>query len=318
MTWYLFRRLVHSVVVLWVVLSFVFVAGRMIGDPALMLLGPGATAADIHDMRTAMGLSDPLVVQYARFLSNAVQGDFGITFRYGFSYLQSTTDAQGQATLPLVLERLPATFLLAGAAILIAIAVAFPLGIAAAMRPRSALDRLANGLSLACVSTVQFWLGFMLILFFAVKLGWFPTSGYGGLQHVILPAVALAFRPIGRLTQIVRSAMLDELSKPYIDAARAKGLSETRIVIWHALKNASIPVVTILGDETTTVLMGAIVVELVFAWPGVGLLLVDSLGRRDLPLVEACMFVIALFVIVMNLLVDIAYTYLDPKVRFGS
>lgn len=317
MSGYLVRRLIHSVVVLWVVLSFVFVAGRMIGDPALMLLGPGATPEDIQSMREAMGLADPLVVQYVRFVANALQGDFGVTFRYGFSYVGSTTAAQGQATLPLVLERLPATFLLAAAAIVLAIVVAFPLGIVAAMRPRSLWDRMANALSLACVSMVQFWLGFMLILLFAVQLGWLPTSGYGGLHYVILPAIALAFRPIGRLTQIVRSAMLDELSKPYVDAARAKGLSETRIVLRHALKNASIPIVTILGDETTTVIMGAIVVELVFAWPGIGLLLVDSLGRRDLPLVEACMFVIALVVIAMNLIVDVAYTYLDPKVRFS-
>jgi peptide/nickel transport system permease protein len=314
---YLVRRLIHSVVVLWVVLSFVFVAGRMIGDPALMLLGPGATAADILSMREAMGLSDPLIVQYVRFLANAVQGDFGITFRYGFSYVTSTTAAQGQATLPLVLERLPATFLLAAVAITIAVLAAFPLGIVAAMRPRSLWDRLANTLSLACVSMVQFWLGFMLILLFAVQLGLLPTSGYGGLQHAILPAITLAFRPIGRLTQIVRSAMLDELARPYIDAARAKGLSETRIVLRHALKNASIPIVTILGDETTTVIMGAIVVELVFAWPGIGLLLVDALGRRDLPLVEACMFVIALVVITMNLIVDLAYTWLDPKLRLA-
>lgn len=267
MTGYLTRRLIHSILVLWVILSFVFVAGRMIGDPALMLLGPGATPADIQSMRDAMGLNDPLLVQYARFVTNAVQGDFGVTFRYGFSYVLSTSAAQGQATLPLVIERLPATFLLAAAAILIAVVIAFPLGIVAAMRPRSIFDKLANGLSLACVSMVQFWLGFMLILLFAVQLGLLPTSGYGGLHYVILPALTLAFRPIGRLTQIVRSAMLDELSKPYIAAARAKGLSEGRIVLGHALKNASIPVVTILGDEITTVLMGAIVVELVFAWP---------------------------------------------------
>jgi peptide/nickel transport system permease protein len=314
---YLVRRLIHSFVVLWVVLSFVFVAGRMIGDPALMLLGTGATAEDIQSVREAMGLADPLLVQYGRFIINALQGDFGVTFRYGFSYVGSTTAAQGQATLPLVLERLPATFMLAAAAIVLAVAIALPLGIVAAIRPRSAWDRLANALSLACVSMVQFWLGFILILLFAVKLGWLPTSGYGSPAHVVLPAIALAFRPIGRLTQIVRSAMLDELAKPYVDAARAKGLSETRIVLRHVLKNASIPVVTILGDETTTVIMGAIVVELVFAWPGIGLLLVDSLARRDLPLVEACIFVIAVVVIVMNLIVDLAYTYLDPKVRYS-
>jgi peptide/nickel transport system permease protein len=150
-----------------------------------------------------------------------------------------------------------------------------------------------------------------------VHLGWFPTSGYGGLSYLVLPAVTLAVRPIGRLTQLVRSAMMDELAKPYIDALRAKGFSETRIVYGHALKNAAIPIATMVGDELLQIIQGAIVVEVVFAWPGVGSLLVRALSSRDLPLVEATVFILALTAIAINLLVDLAYTRLDPRVRFG-
>jgi peptide/nickel transport system permease protein len=289
----------------------------MIGDPALLLLGPGATAADVEAMRDAMGLADPLPEQYGRFLSGAVRGDFGVTLRHGFSYSLSAAGVEGQATLPIVLARLPATFLLAGLAIGLAVAIAIPLGIVAALKPRSIFDRLVNVISLAGVSMVEFWLGFLLILFVSVQLGLLPTSGGPGLRFAILPALTLAFRPIGRLTQIVRSAMLDELAKPYVVAARAKGISEGRLVVRHALKNASVPVVTMIGDETTNLLTGMIPVELVFAWPGVGLLLIDALSRRDLPLVEAAVFLLAIMVVLVNLLLDVVYTYLDPKVRFG-
>jgi peptide/nickel transport system permease protein len=219
--------------------------------------------------------------------------------------------------LPLVLERLPATFLLAMTAMTFALVVAVFLGAAAAMRPRSLVDRAINVISLGGISVVDFWLGFMLILIFAVQFGWFPTSGFAGWQYLVLPAFTLAVRPIGRISQLVRSAMLDELARPYIGALRARGLSERRIVFGHALKNASIPISTIVGDELIQVLQGAIVVEVVFAWPGVGSLLVQALSRRDLPLVEATVFVIALTVLLVNLIVDLTYTKLDPKVRFS-
>ena len=303
--------------VLFVVLTFVFVAGRMIGDPALLLLGPGASAQDVADMREIMGLADPLHVQYVSFVGGAVTGDFGVSLRHGFSYALSATEVEGQPTLPIVLSRLPASLLLAGLAIGLAVLIAIPLGIIAAYKPRSIFDRLVNTISLAGVSMVEFWLGFLLILFVSVQLGLLPTSGGPGLQYAVLPALTLAFRPIGRLTQIMRSSMLDELSKPYVAAARAKGISEKRVVVVHALKNSSIPVVTMIGDESTNLLTGMIPVELVFAWPGLGLLLIDALSRRDLPLVEATIFLLAIMVVTVNLLLDVIYTYLDPKVRFG-
>jgi peptide/nickel transport system permease protein len=315
---YLVQRIGQSVLVLFLVLTFVFVAGRMIGDPAVLLLGPEASAADILRVRQQMGLEDPWLEQFTRFMLGAIQFDFGVTFRYGFAVPDvANPQASGTPVLPLVLERLPATYQLASAAIIIACAVSLVLGSIAAMRPRTYLDKTINVISLAGVSTVDFWLGFMLILLFGVHLGWFPTSGYGGLSYLVLPAVTLAVRPIGRLTQLVRSAMMDELAKPYIDALRAKGFSETRIVYGHALKNAAIPIATMVGDELLQIIQGAIVVEVVFAWPGVGSLLVRALSSRDLSLVEATVFILALTAIAINLLVDLAYTRLDPRVRFG-
>jgi peptide/nickel transport system permease protein len=318
MTRFLGRRVLQSIFVLFAVLTFVFVAGRMIGDPAILLLGPEASAADILRVRQQMGLEDPVWEQYFRFILGAVTGDFGVTFRYGFAVPDVAAAAPtGTRVLPLVVERLPATYILASTSMIFAFVVAILIGSIAAMHPRSSLDRIINVVSLAGVSTVDFWLGFMLILLFAVHLGWLPTSGFDGPRYLVLPALTLAVRPIGRITQLVRSAMLDELSKPYIDALRAKGFSELRIAFGHALKNASIPVVTMLGDELLQILQGAIVVEVVFAWPGVGSLLVTALSTRDLPLVEATVFVLALTAIVINLVVDLIYTRLDPRVRFA-
>jgi peptide/nickel transport system permease protein len=316
---YFARRVVQSIAVLFAVLTFVFIAGRQIGDPAVLLLGPEASAADIARVRQQMGLEDPLLQQFTRFIGGALRGDFGNTFRYGFAVPDVANPAAvGTPVLPLVLERLPATYQLAATAIGLAVVVALVLGCIAAMFPRSLADRAINVLSLAGISVVDFWLGFMLILLFSVHLGWLPTSGFGDLQQLVLPALTLSVRPIGRIAQLVRSAMLDELAKPYIDALRARGFSETRIVFGHALKNASIPVATMIGEELLQILQGAIVVEVVFAWPGVGSLLVTALSSRDLPLVEATVFVLAVTAITINLIVDLVYTRLDPRVRFGT
>jgi peptide/nickel transport system permease protein len=218
--------------------------------------------------------------------------------------------------MPMALERLPATFLLAGVAFMLAMPLGILIGSLAAWKPRSLIDRLANVTSLGSVSIVDFWLALMLILFVSVYLGLLPTSGYGEFRHVVLPAIVLAIRPLGRIAQITRSAMLDELNKPYVKMARAKGLSEQRTVFVHALKNAFIPIITLSGDELTSMLNGAVVLETVFAWPGVGLLLVQSIQQRDLPMIEALVFLIAVIVVLVNLLVDISYGYLNPQVRY--
>lgn len=314
---YLLRRFVHSLILLLVTVSFVFVAGRSIGDPALNILGVNATEQALETLRRNIGLNDPLLIQYLRFLGDVVRGDFGVSYRFGFSVMpaEALRDGLGKPVLPLVLQRLPATFFLAGVAMAMAFSLAILMGTAAAVWPRSAIDRLVSVLSLAGVSIVQFWLGLMLIVLFGVNLGWFPTTGYGGIEFVILPALTLAARPMGRIAQVVRSSMLDELAKPYVTAARAKGASEGRIVLVHSLKNAAIPIITITGDELSALLTGAILVETVFAWPGIGQLLIDSLNRGDLPMVQAGICVVATLVIAVNFFVDVAYTLLDPKIR---
>ena len=316
---FILRRLVHSIILLFALVSFVFVIGRIIGDPALIMLGTNATDAALQQVRENLGLTDPIWRQYLVFVGDLLQGNFGTSFRYGFSVLPTDLlRAEGTPVLPVVLERLPATFMLAGAALGMAFVLAIVMGCLAAMHPRSWIDHLVNVISLASVSLVQFWFGLILILLLSVHLGLFPTGGYGTWQHLILPALTLAARPLGRIAQVVRSAMLDELAKPYIVAARAKGVSESRVVFVHALKNASIPIVTITGDELSQLLTGAMLVETVFAWPGIGMLLIDSLARRDLPMVQAGIFVVAALVVLVNFLVDIAYTVINPRIALDS
>jgi peptide/nickel transport system permease protein len=316
---FILRRLFHSIILLFALVSFVFVVGRIIGDPALILLGTNATDAALQQVRENLGLTDPIWQQYLVFVGDLLRGDFGTSFRYGFSVLPTDLlRAEGTPVLPVVLERLPATFMLAGAALGMAFVLAIVMGCLAAMYPRSWVDHLVNVISLASVSLVQFWFGLILILLLSVHLGLFPTGGYGSWQHLILPALTLAARPLGRIAQVVRSAMLDELAKPYIVAARAKGVAETRVVFVHALKNASIPIVTITGDELSQLLTGAMLVETVFAWPGIGMLLIDSLARRDLPMVQAGIFIVATLVVLVNLLVDIAYTVINPRIALDS
>lgn len=315
---YALRRVINSLILLVLTISFVFFAGRLIGDPALNMLGPGATPDAIEKLRVAAGLNDPIWLQYLRYLGGLLTGDFGVSYRFGFSVLPSLTlEELGTPVLNIVLERLPATFLLAGASLAIAVPLGVFMGVTAAAHPRSLADRIVTVLSLAGISVVQFWLGLMLIVLFAVQLGWLPTSGYGDPAHVILPALTLAARPIGRIAQVTRSAMLDELAKPYIITARAKGVEEYRVIYLHALKNAAIPIVTMIGDETSALLTGAILVEKIFAWPGVGLLIIDSLTRSDLPLIQASIAVVAALVILVNLLVDFSYRIFKPEISSG-
>lgn len=315
---YALRRIINSLVLLLITISFVFFAGRLIGDPALNILGPGATPAALEKLRIVAGLNDPLWQQYLHYIGGLLTGDFGVSYRFGFSILPALDLADlGQPVIGIVLERLPATFLLAGAALAIAVPLGIFMGVTAAAHPRSVADRIVTVLSLAGVSVVQFWLGLMLIVLFAVQLGWLPTGGYGGIRHAILPALTLAARPIGRIAQVTRSAMLDELAKPYVITARAKGVENHRVIYHHALKNAAIPIVTMIGDETSALLTGAILVEKVFAWPGVGLLIIDSLSRSDLPLIQASIAVVAALVITVNLLVDFSYRYFNPEITLS-
>ncbi len=303
---YLIRRLIWSVAVVVGVSVVVFIVTHAIGDPVRLMLPLEATQEEYLAMRHAWGFDRPLHVQFADFALKALRGDFGES-------LWQRTPA-----LELVIDRMPASFLLSFVAIFIALVGSIPLGILAALRPRSLLDRLCVMGSLFGVCVPVFWLGMMVILLFAVDLGWFYTSGYGTWKHLVLPAVTLAALPIGRITQIVRSSMLDELHRQYMVTARAKGLTESYIIVRHALKNAAIPIVTLAAWELTRMLAGyTIVVEKVFAWPGFGLLAMQAIERHDLTLVQADVFVVSLIVVTLNILIDFIYAALDPRVRLG-
>jgi ABC-type dipeptide/oligopeptide/nickel transport system permease component len=304
MTSYLVRRGWQSGLVLLGVSFVVFLILHLTGDPALLLLPPDASAEDIAKFRKAMGFDDPWPVQYLRFLKGAVRGDFGESVRHG------------EPAMGLVLERLPATFELAGAGLVIALCLAIPAGIVSAVRRNTAVDYVSTVVALLGQAMPTFWLGIMLILVFSVRLSWLPSSGRGDIEHLILPAITLGLFTTARITRLTRSGMLEVLGQDYIRTARAKGVSEPPVVWKHALKNASIPIVTIVGIELGTLLGGSVITETIFAWPGVGRLSVQAIFNRDYPVVQAAVFLLASTFVIVNFLVDIVYTYLDPRIRF--
>jgi ABC-type dipeptide/oligopeptide/nickel transport system permease component len=304
MTSYLLRRGWQSLLVLFGVSVVVFLILHLTGDPALLLLPPDATAEDVAKFRHDMGFDDPVAVQYMRFLKGALQGDFGQSVRHG------------EPALGLVLERLPATFELAGAGLLLALCLAIPAGIISAVRRNTLVDYVSTVVALVGQAMPTFWLGIMLILVFSVRFNWLPSSGRGDLEHLILPAVTLGLFTTARITRLTRSGMLEVLGQDYIRTARAKGVSEPPIVWKHALKNASIPIVTIVGIELGTLLGGSVITETIFAWPGVGRLSVQAIFNRDYPVVQAAVFLLASTFVIVNFLVDVVYTYLDPRIRF--
>ena len=300
---YLARRALQSVLVLLGISFVVFFILHLTGDPALVLLPPDASAEDVRKFREAMGFNDPFLVQYGRFLRGALHGDFGQSVRHG------------EPAFGLVMERMPATFELSGAALLIAVSLAIPAGIVSAVRRNSALDYVSTVVALLGQSMPTFWLGIMLILLFSVQFHLLPSSGHGTVQHLILPAITLGLFTTARITRLTRSGMLEVLSQDYIRTARAKGV-EDRLVVWkHALKNAAIPVVTIVGIELGTLLGGSVITETIFAWPGVGRLSVQAINNRDYPVVQAAVFLLASTFVVVNLIVDLLYAYLDPRIR---
>jgi peptide/nickel transport system permease protein len=300
---FLFRRLLQSLVVLFGVSFVVFAILHLTGDPALVLLPPDASPEDVRRFREMMGFNDPFFVQYGRFLKGALQGDFGQSVRHG------------EPAFGLVLERMPATFELAGAALALALCLAIPAGIVSAMRRNTALDYLATVVALFGQSLPTFWLGIMLILLFSVQFHLLPSSGRGTLEHLILPAVTLGLFTTARITRLTRSGMLEVLNQDYIRTARAKGVSDPPVVWKHALKNAAIPIVTIVGIELGTLLGGSVITETIFAWPGVGRLSVQAIANRDYPVVQAAVFLLASTFVLVNLMVDVVYTYLDPRIR---
>ena len=300
---YVLSRLGQTALVVFLSLTAVFGLVRLSGDPVLLFMPTDIQAKDVDEFRQRLGFNDPLAVQYARFLSGAVRGDFGESLRY-------KRDALG-----LVLERLPATLLLAATAVALTLIVAIPLGVISAVRRDTVVDHVGTLATVLGQAIPGFWLGLMLIYLFAVQLRWLPTGGTGGLAHLVMPTTVLAAFFAARIARLTRSTVLEALGEDYVLTARAKGLAASRVIGKHALRNAAIPVVTLAGLEVGQLLGGAVITETIFAWPGLGRLTVQALLNRDFPVVLAAVFVTSLTYTLINLTVDLAYGWLDPRVR---
>jgi peptide/nickel transport system permease protein len=300
---YLFRRLLQTLLVICAVSVLAYSLMYLSGDPALVMAGADATAEQVQNIRHQMGFDRPWYVQYADYAGGVVHGDFGISMR------------QNQPTLRLIAQRLPATLQLAGAALLLSLAVGLPLGVLAATHRQRWLDRAAMLLAVVGQSVPPFWLGIVLTLVFGVQLGWLPVAGAGDLQHLVLPALSLAAFSIARNARMVRSSVLEIVGQDFVRTARAKGLAKRAVLLDHSLRNALIPVVTLIGIEMGTLLGGAVIVETVFAWPGVGRLMIQAIAGKDFPLVQTGVTVLATTFVLLNLGTDLLYTYLDPRIR---
>ena len=302
---FLARRLALTIPVLLGVATLVFSLIHLIpGDPAQAMLGETAAQQDVDALRARLGLDRPLIEQYGGFLLSAARGDLGTSLR------------TNQPVTAAILERLPATLELAAAAMLVALGFSLPLGIVAAVRRGTAVDHAATTVALLGISIPNFWLGPLLAIVFAVELGWLPVSGRGSLAHLVLPAISLGAALAAILARMTRASLLEELREPYVAAARARGASRARAVLRHALRNSLIPVVTLVGLQFGAVLTGAVITETIFAWPGIGRLLIQSIGFRDYPLVQGCILFIAVTYVGMNLLTDLLYGVLDPRIRY--
>jgi peptide/nickel transport system permease protein len=302
------RRAGHSVFVILALMALLFFAVNVLGDPVLLLIGEDTTEESAKALREKLELDRPMYVRFGDYFRDFLTGDFGTSIRLNIP-------ARG-----LVFERVPRTLALAGAAWGIGL-VGIPIGMLAARRPRGLIDRVVNVFSFAIISIPDFWLALMLILIVSLRMGLTPTSGYdglgpGGWEYLILPAIALCPRVLGRSAQITRATMIEEMGRGYVATARAKGLTENAVLISHVLKNASISIVTLMGDELAGFMNGATIVETIFRWPGLGKLLIDAINARDLPVITATVFVVALMIMVINLIVDLAYTWLDPRISY--
>jgi ABC-type dipeptide/oligopeptide/nickel transport system permease component len=303
---YLLRRIGQSALTLVGVSVLVFVILRVIpGDPAKMLLPEGAPQAAVEELDRQLGLHEPLTVQYGIFLRSVFRGDFGQSFQYR------------APALDVVLERLPATIDLTLAAMLLTVVFGVAIGIVAAVRHRTRYDYAGMVLAVLGQSLPNFWLGITLILLFGVTLRWLPTSGFESWRYLVLPSVTLAAYPTALVARLTRSSMLEILNRDYIRTVRAKGLAERVVVLRHALKNATIPVLTVIGLQIGTLLGGAVITESVFAWPGMGKLVVDAIFFRDFPVVQTILILSATVFVLINLVVDLLYTVIDPRIRYG-
>ena len=302
---YLVRRALGALWALIGVAIFVFLILHLTGDPATVMMPPEATKAEIDDFRHAQGFDRPLIVQFASFAVAAAHGDLGLSIRHQ------------QPAMGLAVQRLPATILLAGSAFAIVVLIGIPAGILSALRPRTWIDYGARVIALIGQSAPTYWIGLMLILLFAVRLGWTPASGIGDWRNLVLPAATLGFFSTAKIMRLTRGAMLEVLSADFMRTARAKGLPAARVSLGHGLRNALLPIVTQLGVELGTLLSGAIITETVFAWPGVGRLAVQAVFERDFPVVESVVLIAATIFVILNLAVDLLYAVLDPRIRYA-
>jgi peptide/nickel transport system permease protein len=301
---FILTRVGQAILTLLLLSVAVFLSVKLTGDPAVYMLGPEQGRIEYEMMRKQLGLDRPIVVQYADFLSDIVRGDFGKSH-----FLE-------RPAREVLLERLPATIQLAAAAFVLAVAVGVPLGILSAVKRDTVFDNFGKLFATMGIATPNFWIAIMLILLFGAILGWLPTYGRGGLDHFILPAFVLGWSAMAGMVRLGRSSMLDVLDSEYVKFARVKGLAE-RMVVWkHALKNAVIPLLTFGGLTLAGLLNGSVAIEVVFAWPGIGRLMLEGISRRDFPIIQATVLVAGLFYIVTALLVDILYAYVNPRIRY--
>jgi ABC-type dipeptide/oligopeptide/nickel transport system permease component len=303
---YFLVRLVQSVVLLFGVLLLVFAMVRVTGDPARLMMPREASPEQIEAFREAMGFNRPMIVQFLDFISGAVVGDFGKSLHFKIP------------ALSLVLERLPATVELASVGLLMAVVVAIPLGLIGGFNPGSFIDSLGRGLALLGQSIPNFWLALVMILFFAVKLGWFPSFGRDDWKSVIMPAFVLGLPTMGQLVRLTRSAVLEVRGEDFIRTAHSKGLEPKVIYTKHVLRNVAIPLVSVIGVQFGYMLGGSIYIETIFAWPGMGQLIEQAIGWRDFYLVQAIAFFTSMVVLAINLLTDVAYAVIDPRIRYGN
>ena len=299
---FLLLRTLRSVLTLLAVVAVTFVLGRATGDPVALMLPQGATVEDVLAMRARLGLDRPLHVQFGRYLGGIAQGDFGTSLVYG------------RPALDVIVERLPATLRLGLASFVLSIVVGVPLGIVAATMRGRWFDRVARDVSLALQSLPSFFVGILAILLFGVVLRWLPTFGDATLAHYVLPVATMTLLPVALILRLVRASLLDVLNEDYVRTARAKGVHGASVVLRHALRNALIPVVTVLGLQLAGLMGGAVVIETVFAWPGVGSLAVEAIGGRDFPIVQTVVLLSGAAFVLVNLLVDVSYAFLDPRV----
>jgi peptide/nickel transport system permease protein len=301
---YLSLRLLLALPALWLILTMVFLLAHIVpGDPVQQMLGEGARAEDLQQLRHTLGLDQPIPVQYGRYLAGVVHGNLGESFRFQ------------QPVARVVLSHYPATLELAAFALLVCAAIGIPAGMFAAEYRGTAADHAVGVFTLFGLSVPNFALGPVLILVFSVMLGWLPVSGRGGVSHLILPAITLGAALAAILTRMVRTSVIEELSSDYVRTARAKGLPESAVLFRHAFRNALIPILTILGLQFGTLLAGTIVTESIFSWPGIGRLSVQAIEARDYPLLQGCILLIAVSYVVVNLLTDLVYAFVDPRVR---